>query len=68
MAREVIESVRVVIKTDDGIRFEYTSKGSAPRGMLGAFSALPEKRRKWLMEQMAAEDARIKASAGGAAK
>lgn len=55
MAREVVESVRIVIKTDDGNRLAIEGKGSAPRGMLTAFGCLPEKRRVWLLEKMQAD-------------
>jgi hypothetical protein len=52
MAREVVESVRIVIKTEDGNRLETSGKGSAPQGMLTAFICLPAKRREWLLRKM----------------
>lgn len=52
MPGEVTESVRIVIKTEDGNRLEYASKGSAPRGMLSAFDMLPVKRQAWLLKRM----------------
>lgn len=57
MSREVIESVKIVIKTEDGNRLAIEGKGSAPRGMLSAFSCLPVKRREWLLSTMQAEHA-----------
>lgn len=61
MAREIIESVRIVIKTEDGVRAEVNSKGSAPRGMHLAFSMLPAKRREWLLKHMQAEHEKLAA-------
>ncbi len=55
MSREVVESVKIVIKTEGGGRLEVQSKGSAPRGMLTAFGMLPAKRREWLIKHMQAE-------------
>jgi hypothetical protein len=65
MSREVIESVKIVIKTEDGNRLAIEGKGSAPRGMLSAFSCLSAKRREWLLSQMQAEHSSLleKASA-----
>jgi hypothetical protein len=59
MAREVIESAKIVIKTEDGNRLAIQGKGSAPRVMLTAFTVLSQKRREWLMKHMAAEHAKI---------
>ena len=59
MSREVIESVKIVIKTDDGNRLCLEGKGSAPKGMLTAFTVLPAKRRAWLLEKMQAKHAEI---------
>lgn len=59
MPRVVTESARIVIKTEDGNRFEVTGKGSAPQGMLTAFAALSSKRRQWLLDKMTAAHADI---------
>lgn len=59
MSREVVESVKIVIKTEDGNRLETSGKGSAARGMLTAFVCLPQKRREWLMKNMQAEHVRM---------
>lgn len=66
MAREVIESFRIVIKTEDGNRAEVVGKGSAPRGMLTAFGCLPQKRREWLLTRMKAEHDKLLASSADA--
>lgn len=52
MAREVIESVRIVVKTEAGGRVEVQGKGDVPKGILSAFSALSLDRRSWLLKQM----------------
>jgi hypothetical protein len=52
MAREVIESVKIVIKTEDGNRFEVAGKGSAVNGMATAFLALPTKRQEVLLRKL----------------
>lgn len=52
MPREVIESVKIVVRTDDGNRFEIQGKGSAPDGMHTAFIALSTKRQEWLLRKM----------------
>ena len=59
MSREVIESVKIVIKTEDGNRLEISGRGSVPKGMLSAFSCLPVKRREWLLSKMQAEHASL---------
>lgn len=65
-AKKVIESVQIVIKTDDGIKLNVASKGSAPKGMLLAFELLPADRRQWLLEQMRQSHDRLNATAAGA--
>lgn len=67
MTREVIESAKIVIKTEDGNRLEVASKGSAARAMLTAFECLPQKRREWLLKNMQAEHEKIMARDAGAA-
>jgi len=52
MAREVIESVKIVIKTEDGNRFEIEGKGSAVGGMSTAFLALSTKRQEALLRKL----------------
>lgn len=52
MPREVIESTRIVIKTEAGNRVELSGKGSACRGMLTAFECLPIERQEWLLRRM----------------
>lgn len=64
-AKKVIESVQIVIKTDDGIKLNVASKGSAPKGMLLAFELLPADRRQWLLEQMRLSHDRLNAKAAG---
>ena len=68
MSREVIESVKIVIKTDDGNRLCLEGKGSAPQGMLTAFVVLPVKRRAWLLEKMQAKHTEILAREAERAK
>jgi hypothetical protein len=63
MAREVIESAKIVIKTEDGNRLELNGKGSAPRVMLMAFECLPQKRREWLLKHMQQEHEKLLAKA-----
>lgn len=52
MPREVTESVKVVIKSEEGHRFEISSKGSAVNGMVSAFMALSTKRQELLLRKM----------------
>jgi DNA segregation ATPase FtsK/SpoIIIE-like protein len=59
MPREVIESVKVTIKTEEGIALRYESKGNAPRGLIGAFTMLPTKRREFVLKHMQAEHAKL---------
>lgn len=63
MSRDVVESVKIVIKTEDGGRLVLEGKGSAPRGMLSAFSVLPQKRREWLLRNMQTEHEKLLARA-----
>lgn len=58
MPREVIESAKIVWKTDDGNRLEVEGKGSAPRIMVTAFSCFPVKRREWMLKRMQEEHAK----------
>lgn len=57
--REVVESTKIVIKTDDGNRLCLEGKGSVVQGMLTAFTLLPVKRRTLLLEKMQAKHAEI---------
>lgn len=52
MTRKVIESAKIVLKTESGNRLEINGKGSAPRVMLTAFECLPSNRRLWLLDKM----------------
>lgn len=52
MAREVIESVKIVIKTSDGNRMEVAGKGSAVNGMAAAFLALSTERQELLLRKL----------------
>lgn len=52
MAREVIESVKIVIKTSDGNRMEVAGKGSAVSGMATAFLALSTDRQEKLLRML----------------
>lgn len=70
MTRKVIESAKIVLKTESGNRLEINGKGSAPRVMLTAFECLPSNRRLWLLDKMQTkhvelvEQALARASAG----
>lgn len=66
--REVIESVKIVIKTSDGNRLAIEGKGSATRGMVTAFNCLPPSRREWLLEEMAGTHAKMLAREAATAK
>lgn len=52
MAREVIESVKIVVKTEAGSRFEIAGKGSAVNGMAAAFLALSTERQEKLLRRL----------------
>lgn len=50
--KEVVESVRIVIRSDDGNRFEVSGRSSATAGMRTAFLALGPKRRAAFIESL----------------
>lgn len=50
--KAVVESVRIVIQTEEGNRFEVNGKGSATAGMRTAFLALAPKRRGAFLESL----------------
>lgn len=52
MPREVTESVKVVLRTENGNRLELNSKGNAAAGMLTAFECMPASRREKLLKRM----------------
>lgn len=52
MAREVVESVKIVIKTEDGNRMEVSGKGSAVKGMTTAFLCLSTDRQELLLRKL----------------
>lgn len=52
MAREVIETVKIVVKTEDGNRMEVAGKGSAVNGMATAFIALSTARQELLLRKL----------------
>jgi hypothetical protein len=68
MSRDFLESVKIVIKTDDGNKAIAESKGSAPRGMLLAFTLLPQNRREWVLRNMQAEHEKMVAKEAERAK
>lgn len=52
MPRDVIESVKIVIKTEDGNRMEVSGKGSAVKGMATAFLCLSTQRQETLLRKL----------------
>lgn len=61
MSREVIESVRIVIKTPDGNRLAVEGKGSAVHGMHSAFMCLSGARREKLLAMLTKTHAEMNA-------
>lgn len=69
MAREIVESVKIVIKTESGNRLEWASEGSATSGMLMAFTCLSVERQERLLRKMwENHQKQLKARADAAAK
>lgn len=64
MSRPVIESTKIVIKTERGNRIALESKGSATDGMFTAFYCLPADRREKLLKAMTEKHAEMLAREG----
>lgn len=59
MSRPVIESTKIVIKTEGGNRICLEGKGSATQGMLTAFYCLSATRREKLLTAMTKKHAEM---------
>jgi len=64
--RNVVESARIVIRSDDGNRLEINGKGDAAESMFTGFYCLGEARRAKLLERMQAVHAEMLAKSSGA--